>query len=105
MTPPPDLTTPSAIAIRDGAVFSEIVRQLSATRALIAWLHSQPLGREIHMPQVERAFKDLVSALKHATPHAACPYEPNCADGQCRACKGSHWITKGVYDALPKELR
>lgn len=59
-----------------------------------------------HLPY-ERFKNDLENArnaLKLCKPHAVCPYCGGEAK-RCKACNGTGWITKPMYDAIPKELK
>jgi hypothetical protein len=86
-------------------IFALHSRLLSAQRLELLRLAETPLGRELHRPQLERAFKDLQAAIKFATPYTNCPFGPGCTAETCKACKGTGWITEAVFRALPKEFR
>lgn len=86
-------------------IFNLHLRLLAAQRLELLKLADCPLGRELHKPQIERAFRDLAAAIKFAVPFADCPYGPGCTKDTCKACRGSGWITEPVYQALPQEMK
>jgi hypothetical protein len=48
--------------------------------------------------------KNAIEAIKFAVPFAACPYT-TCGTSGCKACAGSRWVTKDVWNNIPSEIR
>jgi hypothetical protein len=99
------VTDPQAAqAFAAAHVFAEFINQAHSLKRGILRLAGTSLGREVRAQHIERAFRDIVEALSFATPFAVCPLGANCTS-DCKYCKGSRWIHKEYFKALPQELR
>jgi hypothetical protein len=94
----------AAPAFAQTSTFKQLLRDTRRIKREILALAGTPLGREVRTEQIERAFRDITEALVFAQPFAVCPMGPNCGAG-CKYCRGSRWIHKPYFDALPPELR
>lgn len=114
-------TPPPAKVVRDGAgntvpekevkealksrdVFENLCGNLHAIKREIMDLAKKPEGRALRVDQIELEIKNAVEAVRFAMPFATCPYT-TCKKSGCKACNGSRWVTKNVWDNIPVEIR
>ena len=66
---------------------------------------------EEETPQIEEAAPDqtdltnVITALKFACPKSGCPTCAGNAKEGCKLCRGTGWISLGVHDRLPAEMK
>lgn len=93
-----------------GAAFDLRLCELDALGNEIAAIAEMPIGRDLlraskaHWRTIEAAIGTIRETLAGCKPHAACPYGTECGS-DCKACEGTGWVSKGVYDAIPKAIR
>jgi len=57
---------------------------------------------DINPSRFEAECNNVYHLLKAAMPYAACPY---CRAAGCKVCLGRGWVSEGVYERAPKELK
>jgi hypothetical protein len=114
-------TPPPAKVVRDGAgntvperevkealksrdVFENLCGNLHAIKREIMDLAKKPEGRALRIDQIELDVKNAVEAVRFAMPFATCPYT-TCKKSGCKACNGSRWVTRNVWENIPVEIR
>jgi hypothetical protein len=60
------------------------------------------LFADINPSRFEAECNSVYHQLKAAMPYAACPY---CRAAGCKVCLGRGWVSEGVYERAPKELK
>lgn len=58
----------------------------------------------LNVREVVSHLNNALEAVRFAVPYTSCPMGVNCSD-RCRACRGTGFIPKAVYDALPEGMR
>lgn len=84
--------------------FDEVVNALHSLNRQVRTLAGEKVGRHLRSQQIEASFKNIIAAVKFATPYTSCPNLPNCKHG-CKACDGARWVTKEIWDRIPAEER
>jgi hypothetical protein len=51
----------------------------------------------------EESIRNAKKTLDMEQPFGACPYWPNCEHNNCKACKGSGWVTKRAHKTAKKK--
>lgn len=84
--------------------FNEIIKQVSLLEAAIENLSRDPIGCKIRLNQIGVELKNIRDAIRWATPFKRCPYK-TCTTTGCKACGGNQWVTKDVWNNIPKEIK
>jgi hypothetical protein len=98
----PEKEVKEALKSRD--VFENLCGTLHAIKREIMDLAKKPEGRALRVDQIELELKNAVEAVRFAMPFATCPYT-TCKKSGCKACNGSRWVTRNVWDNIPVEIR
>jgi hypothetical protein len=99
------ITDPDVLyAMTQVSFFSDMVNKLHAIKREILRHAEDPSGARIRVNTIETDFKNIVAAVKFATPFAQCPYR-SCKTRGCDACKGTRWVTEEVWNNIPKNIR
>lgn len=91
-------------ALASKARFNEVVKQVSLLEAAIENLARDPIGCKVRMNQISVECKNIRDAIRWATPFKRCPYK-TCSTTGCKACGGNQWVTKDVWNNIPKEIK
>lgn len=89
-------------------LFADLSRKMAALKGEVEDLDHHKAGAAL---QTNLITVDLTNAgimVRGGCPHAMCPYcggEQQVQGTKCEACKGRGWLTKGVYDQAPAEIK
>lgn len=86
------------------SAFDGIAAAMNGLLASVRIAAESPWGRGINLATLTKDVKNAQTALRWAKPYVVCPMGRNC-DDKCKACKGTKWLTKGEWNALPPELK
>lgn len=81
-----------------------VIADLHRVRRQVLSLAESPDGCLINAQRINVEFRNIVAELRFAQPYTTCPLGTNCDRG-CRYCKGTHWVTRKVYERIPEELK
>lgn len=119
-TPPPPLDEPETFidvnlkpvtddgimaALRSGPRFDELMRRISTLRSDLKAFCDDPVSAEIRFQKVDTDLRNAFEGIKFGKPHCQCPHMPNCKLGGCRVCKDRGWVTRPIYDNMPREVK
>lgn len=111
--PPKVVRDGAGNAVKDKAVkealkqveqFDHLIGLLATIKKEVLELSKAPVGRALRVDHIELEIKNAIEAIKFAVPFAACPYT-TCGTSGCKACGGSRWVTKDVWNNIPSEIR
>jgi len=111
--PPKVVRDGAGNAVKDKAVkealkqveqFDHLIGLLATIKREVLELSKAPVGRALRVDHIELEIKNAIEAIKFAVPFAACPYT-TCGTSGCKACAGSRWVTKDVWNNIPSEIR
>ena len=111
--PPKVMRDGAGNAVKDKAVkealkqveqFDHLIGLLATIKKEVLELGKAPVGRALRVDHIELEIKNAIEAIKFAVPFAACPYT-TCGTSGCKACAGSRWVTKDVWNNIPSEIR
>lgn len=91
-------------ALKQSEQFDHLIGLLVTVKKEVLDLSKTPVGRALRVDHIELEIKNAVEAIKFAVPFAACPYT-TCNTSGCKACAGSRWVTKDVWNNIPSEIR
>lgn len=93
-------------ALAKRARFRAVVKLIEEAKlaALTLANDESGIGRDIHAQSVEGGMDQAISYIRQAMPHASCPRWPQCKVG-CKACLGTLWVSRFVWDATPEKVR
>lgn len=84
--------------------FEALCNSLNAIKRELYELSKDSAGRMIRYDTISLDIKNAVEAIRWSMPWRICPYK-TCLTGGCKACGGSRWVTKNVWENIPKEIR
>jgi len=84
--------------------FEALCNSLNAIKRELYELSKEPAGRMIRYDSVSLDIKNAVETIRWAMPWRQCPYT-TCTTSGCKACNGSKWVTKNIWDNIPKDIR
>lgn len=95
------ITNPEVAADFDRAgEFRALANKVHAIKREVNEFGSTALGCEIGIQDCELHFKQITNRINDAAPYAVC----KCGKKRgCTWCKGKGWLTKSVWDRVPKE--
>lgn len=91
-------------ALRRRGDFDRILDDIQSARREVKKLADESVGAELQAQQVDFDLKGAEATVKFARPYTTCPYGTECTK-TCKACKGRHWITKRIWDALENDVK
>lgn len=96
-----DQDTANAIVGREA--FDQWCNTLHSVKRDIVDGAKEPHGRELRVDVIGQKIQEAIEAIRWAMPFAKCPYG-TCKKG-CKACKGTGWVTRDVWNNIPAEIR
>jgi len=82
----------------------DIIDDLRAMKRRIVAMANGPCGACMSAKELDIIISDAINHIKMGAPFAVCPHYPACEDG-CKVCRGRKWVSRSVWNALPKNLR
>jgi NADH pyrophosphatase NudC (nudix superfamily) len=92
----------SALFARRNEVISLMTKISSLKGQVLKLAETDPLFARLSTSDFQVAMDRARSALKNAAPHSICPY---CRADGCKACHKAGWVTIGVWEAAPADMK
>jgi len=92
------------VSVFESAVLAELAADVRAIRKRVKEIRSERIGTYIH-EQTEVDLSNVANAIQFAKPFALCAYCLPTGLKGCKACRKSGFMTKDVFNAVPKEAR
>lgn len=91
-------------ALAAASAFDELRADLLACLRKAKAIDNGPGAQHYHDQEVESLIRQAADYCQLDKPTHQCPLMPNCLDGKCKYCKGSKYVTKSIFERVPKEL-
>jgi hypothetical protein len=99
-----ELDDPLLVEVFADTQAEDLCRTLGMLLKDVKQLASCPSGARVNVDAIEAAIRDVQARLRNTAPHAKCPY-PHVGNNPCRMCRGTAWLTKAEYQAVPEEMK
>lgn len=87
-----------------GREFERKVRALTELQEWVESVSKTMQGAWLFPPTIKADLENAKRAIRFGRPYAVCPYCKS-HSATCGACKGHGYINRGVYNAVPVEIR
>lgn len=78
--------------------FRGIINRIGKIQSDIEELQNSDAGAHIPINEILKALPQVQTGIKFATPYTECPKCRRKRNEDCRACKGSGWVTQATFD-------